>query len=432
MERDLPQITIEMFQPTGRSEGADSQIAGLLRRAYGKKGLSFFNATRKGLEPHAQLGIATDGHFYGFIRQTYGLPEDINPQVFYLRQQSHAIQVIEYVLGTALPGYRHELGLKNEVSLYSESPTDLLRLLAYPDDGVNPTLKFELQRHLLLSHISASFNSRTLNGRLRTELSRVQMLLNRELYGGRIGDGEDFDVYALHEDGTNSAVQVLVTARQYVSKQARDICGIQPEGYHLKRHPFSLRRIGETDSLVYTNPRKKSDAASILKSLGKAVENGGVISPLSYVQDSLGIMFVAMGGESERGELVERATTVLQSHPSGVEEITEDHHVNQDRGQAGASDFARLYLKLTGISVPLELMFYTCLGYLNSEYEVGIRDAGTGIYPGRAHDLYELRRSLPVLPVLFPEEIYPVDTRVAVLDRMATVAEELQARHRIV
>ncbi|MBI2018169.1 hypothetical protein HYS96_00505 [Candidatus Daviesbacteria bacterium] len=432
MERKLPRITIEMFQPTGRSTAADRRITGLLGRAYGREGLSFFNVTRQGLEPHAQLSTATDRYFYGFIRRAYGLPENMDPQDFYLRQQRHAAEVIDSVLGRALPAYRHELGLKNEVSLYSESPADLLRLLAYPDDGINPTLKFELQRHILLSHISASFNSRTLNGRLRTELSRVQMLLNGELYGGRIGDGEDFDVYALHEDGTNSAVQVLVTARQYAREQAREICGALPEGCHLKRHPFSLRRIGETDSLVYTNPRKKSDAASILKALAKAVDNGGVIDPLSYVQDSLGIMFVAMGGGNERKELVQRVTTVLQSHPSGVEEIMEDHHVDRGRGQSEASSFTRLQLKLRDISVPLELIFYTCLGYLNSEYEVGTRDSGTGIYPGRAHDLYELRRSLPVLQVLFPPEIYQVDTRAAVLDRMVTVAEELREKHRIV
>ena len=69
--------------------------------------------------------------------------------------------------------------------------------------------------------------------------------------------------------------------------------------------------------------------------------------------------------------------------------------------------------------------------FLNTEHDVGLKDDDTGVYSGSAHKLYELRRLREVMPILFPKELYRINTDRVLAQRMETIANELKSLHTI-
>lgn len=423
LEQGPVTLHVNMFKATDYPRGVELAMGRMIGVFYGLEGLRFYRDARSGkIDPRAIIGISegVNDYFFQQLPSVYGLPEGENLSQFYLRAQKHAVQVTDVVRGKALPSARQRTGLRVEVSLYRDTPSYLLKLMSYPDPNgeeseryIDTTLRFEVVRHLLLSHLAGEFGARSLRSRVRSALSIAQELLDDRLYSPPIGKTRFRKLEVGHNVETNTA---LGLRGDYYGPQS-EVC--------LKSHLFQARSvlgIGE----VYTYVRKKKDEDAILKAIAKAAGNGGSIKPSKDVTDELGIMFVAMDGEQARDKLTDRVLAVLEDHPRGVNKIEEDPNVDNDRGQNQSVRFRRFLVKLNGIDVPLELMFYSPIDYLNSEFEVGEKNVKTGFYNGRGHDLYWLRRNNPSVEVLFPECVYGVNVRQVMLDQAERVAKRLR------
>lgn len=431
-EKIVP-VSLEMFIPEAgkRSTRTNRQLAHLMGDYFGRGRLHLYKGIRSGgaLTLTGDTAIEINEYVFRQISETFNLPPRSDPQEFYMQQQKQARGVVGYVC-QLLPEAAKDLELKDEIAYYSDRPSDVFELLSKPPDKIDSTLAYELQRHLLLAHISGFVNARTLNGRLTTSLAMIQKHFNQRLYEGLEGAGERFILESIHDDETNKVVD-------FPSGNKRI-----PPTAHLKQVPFTVRRIRGI-GLVATSPRKKDDENAVVKALSEACDNGGVID-INSIQDGMGMMYVLMNNnlsEKQQDEqleyLVGRVVGELQSSPLRIKKIRREDHVDADRGQSPDIQFKRLIIDFEGESTPpLEMIFYNVKDYLNSRLEVGERNPETGLFMGQAYDLYALRRMYPVLPVLFPSEIYdrdPVrrlDLHRIVAKRSQMKAQELRSSYR--
>ncbi len=366
---------------------------------------------------------AIDAHFYQKLKEVYNL-DRTDPESFFEVQQGHARAVIEDVLEDYTPSLKSRIGIRNEVTLTSR-PSEIYRRLAMSTADITPELQFEVQRHLVLSLTAAEINARSTNEQLRHELSGVQSILNDHLFSGPEGYAEDYTVYACFDNDTNRTSCFFVNG-----------C-TTPKNSHKKAFRCRVRFVDGTGH-VYTDPRIKDTTSAILKTTRKAVNNGQVMEPLNDVKDSMGMMFTVMDENAEeksrfsqRERLVNQVRAAIQYHPNGIEQIKEDNDVEQDRGQATGIQFTRLQIQLLGLGLPIELMVFDAWNYLNSRYEVGVKNPDTGLYDGGAHELYKIRRVADVLSVYFPQELYRVDTLEALRQRGDQVAQDLLNKDRV-
>ena len=417
VDAKLTPITLEMFQPeiSGRSLQTNRQLGRLVNEFSGRGRVRFHLGIKAGGAWSEEEALAIDETVLGSIKRRYSLPDSSDPRDFYMQQQKQAIGVIGHI-GSVLPELGQELELKDEISLLSDSPSDLFRLASLPEDVIDQTLAYEVHRHLLLSVISGLVNARTLNGRLRTVLSDVHRQFNAQLFEGPEGAGTRLNLTSIHDDETNEVVGFPEHSQRI------------PPTAHVKRSSFLLRRISDI-GLVYTSPRKKDDDNAILKSLAKAVNNGGKID-MDTVRDEIGMMFVLMSDSTDTEKLADRVLSVAAEGLRKIIHVESDNKVDIDHGQSAEIRMSRRQVWFEDMQVPLELMFFDRENYLNSQLEVGRRDPQTGLFEGRAHELYDLRRVSSVLPLLYPEVVYGVDLQPIVVRRMKQKAEELRARYK--
>jgi len=413
MAEIVSNITIEAFKPEGRDRLPQTNIhlIHLMMEFCGRGSLRFFRAG--GLPDEAVPGF--NEYTYDAIRRAYGLPSNIDPREFYMQNQKHATALPEYY-NNLLPEVEG-LELKDEIALFSDRPSDLFRRLSKPAGQIDPTLAYEVYRHALLIDISSQINARTLNGRLHTRLSDVQQALNETFFEGPEGAGSKRVVESIHDDETNEVVGFPDTLRRI------------PPTAHLKHINFTVRNI-KNGGIVYTGPRKKDDRISILKSIVKARENGGVISVDSGVLDLIGMRVVSMDGRFAPEQLADEVVSVLKTDPRfKIKDIEKDDKTGTDHGQAVGQNFNnRRKIWFEDIPVPVELIFYDLATYLNSRLEVGTRDPKTGLFMGRAHRLFDLRRAEKAASTIFPESIYPAaeDLAAAFINRSKLDARELR------
>ena len=406
-------ITIEMFRPAGyRTAETNWQMAHLLSNVLGRGRLRFCK-DMKGIGGFPEdVANEIDGYVLGSVKRRYGLPDGSDVQEFYMQQQKLATQVPEHY-GELVPELAKDVELKDEISMLSDRPSDLVRLAFRRPEEIDSTLAYEVQRHILLSDLAGQINARTKNSRLRTVLSEVHHLLNEMLFEGPEGAGQRIISESYHDDQTNQVIGFPGRSRK-------------PPTAHLKRVPLVVRKIPEV-GLVHTSPRKKDDRDAIVKSLAKALSNSGVINIDNDIQDGFGMIFVSMDDHVTPEQLADLVVSAIQSGSRKIANREEDDRTDTDRGQSPESSFdARRKIWFEGIPTPLEFIFYRLETFLNSRLEVGIRDPETGFYMGRSHALYKPRRAFPTTQVIFPKEIYPTDFDTLFVNWSKHTAQELR------
>lgn len=420
-------VVTEWYKPNKeeRSFRANFQLGRAVLAFYGPEAVKAARALKEGQSFTRSQAEEFDKGFLAASKKIYELPADTDPREFYIAQNKGAVGAVQY-FGRLVPDLSTALALKDEITRLSDRPSDLLvmlcsqpmetasmttdELMNLDPDGpkrIDKRLAFETRRHAVIHFHLGGINARTLNGRIRTVLSDVQDLLDERLFIGPKGYGKDITSNSYHDDETNEVVG-------FPDRNDR-----RPLTAHLKRMTLSVRTMRGIGT-VYTNNRKKDDGTALWKSLVKAGKNGGVIHINAAVQDSMGMTFVAMEDSVAPKELANIvARTLREGIDSRIESdhyrqlprvvaIEEDDMADGDRGQASTLAFnARRKIWLDGIPTPLELMFYDRTTYLDSKYEVGQRDPETGLYLGRAHDLFELRRAKEGVRLVFPESVYP-------------------------
>ncbi len=370
----------------------------------------------------ATYTAAIDHHVYEVIRNEHNLGR-ADMQTFFDMQQETSRIVIEDIIKKFMPDLSTRIGLSNEVSLL-KGPGHILSFLARGNE-ISDVLRFEVSRHLLTSLTMSTHHARSANGGLRSVLSDAQSLMNKFLYDGPEGQTHTHHEYVVFNNETNTPVSIYVPNR-FVSS-----------GDHVKDFVANTRRIRkeicEADiegDRLFTDTRVKSAASSFIKVLMKALLNGGELKVDGDVRDNMGMMMTIYGNDSDRDQIIHRLSNVFNLHPNGVRAIEEDNDSEGDRGQAKVQ-FKRMQVFLNGTEYPIEVMAYSLLDYLRSRYEVGRINPSTGMYDGAAHSLYEFRRSIPVTGLLFPAEIYGVDSRTTIIHHMNQTAEDLRIKDRV-
>ena len=422
-EIEVGPITTEWFRPWSdeRPLVANMQLGRIrvLTAFYGQDALARCRQLMVGTTFSKEEIKAINEYFLRLSKQIYKLPRQTDPQEFYLQQNKGALAVIRS-FGTLVPELAGEWELKDEIADLSDRPSDLLRLLARPPKSIDPVLAYEAQRHAVLVYQIGMINARTLNGRLRTVLSDVNRLLNSELFEGPEGYGDKILLESFHDDETNQVVGFT------------DSHDRRPLTAHFKRIPMVVRQTKEVGA-VRTSSRKKDDSEAIVKSWSKALGNGGTIHIDDAVQDSIGREYVLMDDSTLPEQLADLVVSIIKSGAGSdlweipkIAKVEKDDKADEDRGQSSEPSFnARRKIWFEGIPTPVELKFYDRETYLNSMLEVGTRDIETGLYMGRGHDLFRLRRHRSTVRVPFPEEIYPVsdyNLNSAFVDRSKQVA----------
>lgn len=414
MLETLGPVTNEFLLPAEeRSAGTNRRMTYLMLDVIGRGRRDLYRKASDGILPE-DTADEIDKFVFGSLKRRYHLPDRTDLREFYLQQQKHAIDVVDY-FGEILPDVARDLELKDEISLLSDKPTDLIRLIFRPPASIDPVLAYEVGRHIYLSHISGMIHARTLNGRLRTRLSDVHHLLNEKLFEGPEGAGEKYLLKSYHDDDTNEVVGFPDGSRR-------------PLTAHLKVIPLTVRRIdGE---LIYTSPRKKNDRVAILKAIAKAQNNNGVINVDGDVQDPTGMMFVPIGNGVTPDQLADSVVSVIESDSRSKVEKVEDDQLNTDRGQSPRYKHTCRRIWFRDVPAPLDLIFQTRENYLNSILEVGTRNPETGLYEGRAHPLFERRRARKVESSIFPPKVYPIDIDTAFVNSSRLKAQELRSMYK--
>lgn len=419
MAEKLRPITIDMFSPytSERSRRTTVGLARLMDDFYGKGKQLFYRSLRNVINLDNETAQEVDKNVFESVKNYYSLLDRHSPPQFYLEQQKQPIGLIKD-FGAMLPELRQELELKNEVSMFSDRPSALFWFLSRPSSEIDRVLEYEVHRQALLMICSGRINAVHLRERSLSVLSSVFNHLSRTLFEGKIGEGEQIFLESAHDDDTNEVVGFPDHDQEI------------PPTAHRKRVHFNTRSV-KGFGRVYTSPRKKGDSNVLGKAIADASAGDRVIK-VDAAEDRLGIMYVTIEKDADPRKLADLVITRIESGPRQVAEVVEDDLVNQQRGQSQEFKFdARRIVRFKRSAVPLEMVFLSLENYLNSEYEVGKRDSQTGLYMGRAHELYELRRGLRIAPVLFPQEIYPVDFKSAFRKMSIMKAEELKRRNRV-
>lgn len=418
-ERDIP-ASLDMINPGSPGQGMPLRTLAFIGQLYGKPGIEFYRQARdlgssNGIDN--SLRDQAERHFFRRLRSRYHLPRWVNPLHFYKECETDATTSITELVGK-FPGLQQTLELAEEAKVWTEHPTDALKMLAWSDQDMPPRTRFELIRREILADSVGQINSRVTSDQPRNVVLDALLVLNKQVYE-RAGDGDPYESHSYHDVVTNTFKGIVKN-------------GNLPPGSIERKHPFTVRTAKGGIGPIYTCSRLKEADSTVFKALVKAnrKENGGVVNP-DDVLDNSGILYVVMD-ETKLHPFVGKVLEALQHHhPRGVVSIKGDNNAGTDRGQAPRLNFQRWQLTFRDSITPLELQFYKLGDYLNQIYEVGKKDRQSGYYLGRAHELYDLRRIADLLNRLFPEVFYGDKPKKAISIAMDQKAEELRGRNRV-
>lgn len=415
MKENIEPIPIECYivSSLDRSFSADSPLGRLTLNYFGEDTVALCRkiAVSGGISSKEEAD-EINARFFELSRNKYDLPDWTHPKTFYKKVKDNTIDAIRY-FGEIVPELAEAFELREEIAHLSDRPSDLLRRLASPPGSIHPVLAYEFQRHAVAYCQLGMVEARSINAQLCDLLSDIQDLFNEKLFTGPEGNGEDYCTESYHDDVTNEVVGFPDRGNR------------KPLTAHLKRRWISVRQIPEI-GFIHEKSREKRSGPTYVKILVKSLENGGIVDLNEAVQDSIATKFVLMDDSVPPEQLADLVVSVIREgielrkeskHPNqipDIERVENDNKADKDHGQSTEANFdARRKIWFKDVPTPIELQFSNRETYLNTEYEVGIRDPETGLYNGRGHKLFELRRIMKkskqgvrAIRIPFPQEIY--------------------------
>lgn len=412
IEQGKTPVTLTMF---------DNKIhpgeMGLLSNFFGPLGTKYFkNLFRSQLnidsstEGYAEKYL--DSFFFQRIREQYDYLSPGQEVEFYRSQLNRANKVIEYLTNMlALP--KGIFSLRNEVKVFPDYPSQRLSQIA--DTNVDTVLRYETSRQMILAYLASPLDQRASSEKIQTRLFNFQDFLDKNLYVGKTGQTEKRVVFSQHDNHTNTTLNFDFENHKKIKKK---------KDAHLKKETFDVRKTNVQGIEVLTNMRHKGENESIIKAIMKAVKNHKPIDILESVRDSIGMKFAIMGNDVVRDAFIKEFEEMVKKYRD-FDRIEVDDSPDGDRGQNQSSFKRRRQIYLKGLSIPVEVIFYSTPEYLDSEYEVG-KD-----FKGKAHDLYDMRRLGTAAKILFLEEIYGLDIQPFIDQRLGVIADDLLYRNMI-
>lgn len=427
----LQMRTLDIIKPSGRSLETDRQRQLLFGYLYGPEGRKYYRGIRDGsiaIGDLSEFRDAIDTHFFKTIARAHSIPVDIGPQTFYTLQQETAIGVVREITEKAFPHQERRFRqFKNEVTFKAPSPTTLFKILALPEDQVDRMTAFEVIRHLTVVDTAIPLDVRSKGADVRQQLADWNDIFNNELFEGPYGAGEDYQLSVSHDSLTNAVIRFHPKNRPLNPPK---------EGEHLATHNFIARRVKGYGS-VFVDVDEEDVVSATIKALVKAANNGGVIRPTEDIRGSMKMTFVNLedkpkgcqGTAFHRPHLAVLSRKVMEVMMRYMNITNIVDPSDKDQGQTDDLEITGIEFYTRNLPVPIKLVFLNRRDYLNGKYHVGVKSLVKGmpepVYNGRAEELSELRSYYPLLPILFPQEIYGIDTQAVLRTTMDEVAGKL-------
>lgn len=378
-------------------------VRGVVRDLYGEVGLEYYEQIRTTpirLEDRAfvlERRPVVDSVYFQRTRRRLGLTPGTEPQVF----RDSNIAANDFVIGLhreLLSGYDDVSRLKNPVENCNYHPARVIEILA--DPNMDRVVKWEMKRKMLVAETAGYLALLVINEDIGRRVEEIGQHLDRNLYSRRARVAETFEyrIDAYHHRRTNLYIK------------PEDAKTMSPDSLVVREHVLQPRLV-DGIGFVMTDMRTKTLDSAISKVLVKGLfspNDSDNLHPLKDASDSAGIMFMVTGGVDMIRQVMDRAVGVLRNSPDGrASSVKPDNEILQTRGSSPAFKTFRLQVKMKGLSVRLELMFYDIEAHLNQRLHVGGVDTKTGLHTGSAHALYQLRRLGNLAEILFPKDFYP-------------------------
>ncbi len=267
------------------------------------------------------------------------------------------------------------------------------------DNGVTPKLRFEERRKLFLTDIALRLLKQGIQDNRGNILSEIQELLDRKVYQGPVGS-DDLITHTLHVDKTGKVTKNNKDKKVEFSNRMRQVWikghkkFVQTD-FDKKKYESQILKllcdyapyINETNDIVYP----EFDPVGI--------NNKGELN----IHDGSRFRFILDGDKNELEHFSDQIISIKDNEKHIVFDNAILSPQKKDRGQV---DTWKIRYKAWYKGVPVEILFYDVAGYYNSTHQFGELDTKSGIYTGADHRLYEIRRLLKILELLFPYEIY--------------------------
>lgn len=388
----------------------------LLTNFFGSMGKKYFYNLFRGKQevdnvPDGNPKEYLDAFFFQRIREQYSYLSPGQEVEFYRSQLGRANKVIKYLINTL--GLPKRFGLRNEVQVFPDSPTQRLKQIA--DVNVDNDLRYQTARQMILAYLASPLDERASSEKIQTRLFDFQDFLDKKLFIGKTGQTEQRTIFSQHDNHTNSTINYSLESYKGIKNK---------KGAHLKKEALDVRTTSIRGIEVFTNMRHKGENESIIKAIMKAVINHKPIDILDSVKDSIGMKFAIMGDEKVRDEFVHEFENLVKTNKD-FDRIEIDDTPGGERGQNRSSFKRRRQIYLKGLSIPIEIIFYSTREYLDSEYEVGRE------FNGKAHDLYDMRRMGAAAKILFMQEMYGIDIQPYINRRLEMISDELLYKNMI-
>lgn len=286
---------------------------------------------------------------------------------------------------------KDRFGQKTEVYIPDQ---DINRMLLYTNSGKSTALpegtvlrtRFEQLRELLLADIALRLDKRAVEEESYDKLSELQLRLNQKLFSGPAGYANLVTHYISYnnEHGIENISNNYFDGATKIEEEMRIII-------------LDKRKIN-----VQIDFGKKNGPTQIIKGLIDFIKEGKIeYNPLGSdvngkpsLQDRQRFRFVINGDDSDIALVHNRITPFFDN--------VIEKPIKNDNGQNPT--LKKRYIAMFK-GIPIEIIYYDVKGYKNSDGHIGLKNKN-GLYDGSAHELYEIRRSLPILSYLFPYEVY--------------------------
>lgn len=290
----------------------------------------------------------------------------------------------------SLPSGR--FGQKTEIDI---PDPEIDRMLLYANPRGSKTLpkgtilktRFEQLREFLLIDIALRLDKRAVDEESYNKMSELQLIFNQHLFYGQAGYEELVTKYASFND-EHGIKQISKKYFKGATKIEETMRIIEVEG--------------ERKIHVLVNFNKKPAKRQIIKGLVEHIGiNANEYNPVGLdtngkpaLQDRQRFMFVVDGNKNDITTIHNKILTFFED----VKEIP--IHNDSDQNPTLKKRYITTYN-----GIPMEIIYYNFKGYENSQGHIGNKNR-IGLYDGSAHELFEIRRSLPALLYFFPFEVY--------------------------
>ncbi|MDH7476507.1 MAG: hypothetical protein QHH09_03490 [Microgenomates group bacterium] len=373
----------------------------LIQQFYGPQGLKAAIKNLRGLysqEDWDKIKPELDRYFFENARRILG-DEHIFGSAEYIECQKRAVEVVNSAISTlGLPP--DQFGFFNEALIYSESPTDSLRMMTAPH--INPQLRHQMILRHLLGFVSWQNHLR--NESLRSEhLKGVFYYEFMKLLGIDTFNAPylPLTIYSTHGDKN----EVMRIRGEQIDPKNLINGELTIKITKLTARQFNI--YGRRFTCVI-EMRRKGDSQTVLKALenAAALDDGVNLSPIA---DLVGFRIVVIEGNIKDlisyfdlniGRLNLGDFSIVDSKP--------DDWVGDKRRQHPQLKLKRRQIELRDNRTKkeekkrpqIEFVFMSLRQYLDHLYHTGKEG------DGQAHALYEIRRLLRTAHLLFPPELY--------------------------